>query len=48
MERSNEPFLKAVHDEDLLSPGMPKEISEVKRMEAHKEKVLRDKLTVDI
>ena len=34
VERSNESFLKAVKDEDLLSPGMPKEIIKVKRMEA--------------
>ena len=40
VERSKEPFLKAVQDEDLTRPRMPKEITKVQRMEAYKEKAL--------
>ena len=40
VERSKEPFLKAVKEENLLGSGMPKEAIRVKRMESFKEKVL--------
>ena len=51
MEKSNEPFLKAALDEDVLRPGTPQERIKIKRMEAYKEKVLHgqyEKLTVGV
>ena len=51
VEKSSEPFLKAVHDEDLLSPGTPQEIIKLQRMEAYTEKILHgqyEKLTVGV
>ena len=40
VERRNEPFLKAVKEENLVSSGTPKEVIKAKRMEAYKEKSL--------
>ena len=51
LERSKEPFLKAVKEENLLSSGTPKEAIKEKRMKSYKEKVLHgqyEKLTAGI